>query len=376
MNFVINNYLKDLEFKINNIKNFNKDDLDKFEKKLFLFDLDYQNNPKIKFFLGEIKFLKLELENAIMFYKKSLKLDPEFINAKIKLKIANNEKLNLITYLSFINPSTNLKNPIIKANNKLQKIKYNYDQNVKIKNEFIKNLYKEIEHCILQQKIDTDVDTSQIFREGYYKYDCKRHFEVFNTFRAIPEYCFSCYKVQINPRNVLELIKLFIIFDNLDFLNDLMKKCMIELRENVEGTYKGLIYCHSINEAEKIKDTVSKNIDICIDKNIPISIKRGCTEFGQTFPDYKEINKKNKNFLNYNNDWKVFEKIIDDRNLNKKIPQLKEKSLNGITLKDAIVLNNWLYYAKIIGDNSYKLISEKPSYSSYINKKVKKIVLN
>ena len=376
MNLIINNFLKELELKINTNTNLKKDDLDKFEKKLFLFDLDYQNNPKIKFFLGEIKFLKLELENAIMFYKKSLKLDPEFINAKIKLKIANNEKLNLITYLSFINPSTNLKNPIIKANNKLQKIKYNYDQNVKIKNEFIKNLYKEIEHCILQQKIDTDVDTSQIFREGYYKYDCKRHFEVFNTFRAIPEYCFSCYKVQINPRNVLELIKLFIIFDNLDFLNDLMKKCMIELRENVEGTYKGLIYCHSINEAEKIKDTVSKNIDICIDKNIPISIKRGCTEFGQTFPDYKEINKKNKNFLNYNNDWKVFEKIIDDRNLNKKIPQLKEKSLNGITLKDAIVLNNWLYYAKIIGDNSYKLISEKPSYSSYINKKVKKIVLN
>ena len=151
---------------------------------------------------------------------------------------------------------------------------------------------------------------------------------------------------------------------------------MIELRENVEGTYKGLIYCHSINEAEKIKNTISKDIDICIDKNIPISIKRGCTEFGQRFPGYKEINKTNKNFLNYNNDWKVFEKIIDDRNLNKKIPQLKEKSLNGITLKDAIVLNNWLYYAKKIGDNSYKLISEKPSYSSYINNKVKKIVLN
>tara|TARA_B100000989_G_scaffold262039_1_gene213332 strand:+ start:180 stop:635 length:456 start_codon:yes stop_codon:yes gene_type:complete len=151
---------------------------------------------------------------------------------------------------------------------------------------------------------------------------------------------------------------------------------MIELRENVEGTYKGLIFCHSIKEAEKIKNKVSINIERSIDKNIPIFIKRGCTEFGQTFPNYKEINKKSKNFLNYNDDWKIYEKQIDDKNLNKKIPQLKEKSLNGITLKDAIVLKNWLYYAKKIGDSSYKLISENPTYSNYIDKKVKKIVIN
>ena len=376
MNLIINNFLKELELKINTNTNLKKDELDKLEKKLFSLDSDYKNNPKINFFLGEIKFLKLELENAIMFYKKSLDLDPEFINAKNKLKIANNEKLNLIIYLSFINPSSNIDNPIIQTNNKLQKIKYNYEPNIRIRNEFVKNLYKEIEDCILQQKIDTDVETSQIVREGYYKYDCLRHFEVFNTFKVIPKYCFNCYKVQINPRNVLDLIKLFIIFDNLDFISDLTKKCMIELRENVEGTYKGLIYCHSINEAEKIKDTVSKNIDLCIDKNIPIFIKRGCTEFGQTFPDYKELNKKNKNFLNYNEEWKVYEKIIDDKNSNNKIPQLKEKSLNGITLKDAIVIKNWMYYAKKIGDSSYKLISENPTYSNYIDKKVKKIVIN
>ena len=35
----------------------------------------------------------------------------------------------------------------------------------------------------------------------------------------MPEYCFSCYKIQIDPENVIDLIKIHIIFDNFDFEN-------------------------------------------------------------------------------------------------------------------------------------------------------------
>ena len=35
-----------------------------------------------------------------------------------------------------------------------------------------------------------------------------------------------------------------------------IRKCMIELRPNVPGKYKGLIYCQSLEEAEEI----SKNL--------------------------------------------------------------------------------------------------------------------
>ena len=52
----------------------------------------------------------------------------------------------------------------------------------------------------------------RIPRNEIEKYDCKRHFEVFNTFGVIPKNCFSCYKVQIQPNNVLELIKVYFYF--------------------------------------------------------------------------------------------------------------------------------------------------------------------
>ena len=40
---------------------------------------------------------------------------------------------------------------------------------------------------------------------------CERHHKVFNDFKIIPENCFGCFKVQANPKNVIDLIKLYLI---------------------------------------------------------------------------------------------------------------------------------------------------------------------
>ena len=37
---------------------------------------------------------------------------------------------------------------------------------------------------------------------------CRRHMLVFEKLDVIPEYCFDCYKIFIEPRSVVELFKL------------------------------------------------------------------------------------------------------------------------------------------------------------------------
>ena len=57
---------------------------------------------------------------------------------------------------------------------------------------------------------------SQIYRRDQVDLNCSRHFSIFNKFNVIPDYCFSCYKIQIETQNVLDLIKLYLVFDNLE----------------------------------------------------------------------------------------------------------------------------------------------------------------
>ena len=71
---------------------------------------------------------------------------------------------------------------------------------------------------------------------------------------------------------------------------------MIELRPKVSGTYKGLIYCSSMEEANEILKEISPIINrliIC-----KIKIKRGCSEYVDIFSNYKVTNKENINLHN------------------------------------------------------------------------------
>ena len=68
---------------------------------------------------------------------------------------------------------------------------------------------------------------------------CDRHFDVFNQFKIIPQYCFGCYKVQVELKSILDFLRLYFIFDDIDLAENNSRKCMIELRTIASGTYKG-----------------------------------------------------------------------------------------------------------------------------------------
>ena len=195
--------------------------------------------------------------------------------------------------------------------------------------------------------------------------NCKRHHKIFNAHNIIPEYCFSCYKVQIEPETVIDLIKLYIIFDNIEFQNNNIRKCTIELRPSIPGNYKSLIYCKTIEEAENISEQISNIIENKISKKIYLKIKRGCSEFAIKFPKYNNLK---TDLMMYDNSWKNYENIFDKENLDVLFEKKIRPTIKGITLFDAIVIRNWLAFAKIIGDNSYKLISNREYFSKFIEK--------
>ena len=76
----------------------------------------------------------------------------------------------------------------------------------------------------------------------------------------IKKYCFNCYKIQIDLKDVVNLIKVFFIFNNINLENNNIRKCIVETRKNVSGNYKGYIFCNGLDEAKNIIKIVSREI--------------------------------------------------------------------------------------------------------------------
>ena len=67
-------------------------------------------------------------------------------------------------------------------------------------------------------------------------------------------------------------------------------------------------------------------------------------------------------------------KLIDEEILNgsKKGKKVFNRSLRGVGLSDLLIIHNWLNYAKLIKDESYKDITNEIFFSEYIFQAVKR----
>ena len=188
---------------------------------------------------------------------------------------------------------------------------------------------------------------------------CKRHMTVFLQFNAIPRYCFDCYKVSIELQTVVELFKLMVFFEKLDLPDDNTRKCMVETREQMSGSYKGYIFCRGRDEGEKILNMVLKPIKEEISNKASISVKRGCSEYALAYPEYTKIGQGTK-MMEYNETWQVYEDLVDKNFVID--PERAARSTynrSTYTLDDAVTMFYWLQYAATIGDTSYLKISDK-----------------
>ena len=145
---------------------------------------------------------------------------------------------------------------------------------------------------------------------------------------------------------------------------------MIEIRPEFSGFYKGLIYCSGLKEAYQIADYLGIVIKENIGSGLNAVVKRGCSEYPVSFPDYKVINKSGAQLMNYNEDWKLVEEEHDSKS-SIKSNKIISPSLSGLNLHDVLIIQNWIDYAKGIGDSSVYLLNQNKVFSPIMYKTAK-----
>ena len=318
-------------------------------------------------------FVKLyRLEEAEQNFKKAMLLTPNYIRAYSNLSdvlvllekyeeavsvcsyILEMDNKNIVTkrrllvILNYFLPQKKSTNSIIIVNEDIKKIKNTFTLEGGINNLDLANLLKKSNKTI-KDKIKDNVEElifhkTQIYRRNTIDYSLYKHKEVFNKIDIIPKFNFSHFKIVIEPENVLGLCKLFFIFDKLILPENNLKRCMVEIRPKVSGTYKGLIYCSSVEEANKILEMITPIINGLIKAKIKIENR----------PDDKDKKKREEEI------WKISKaNIFKSTNC--------KYSLSGLSISDVTIINNWLNYAKLINDLTYKKINEELPSSKYIS---------
>ena len=287
-----------------------------------------------------------KLDEAIASFNKTLALKPDYAEVKN----------NLILILKIFSPEKNHAHQLIDIDNEI-KVKHNEnalptaDQELAI---FTLDLLNRL------QSVDRDVSTelSQIYRRNKVDLNCRRHFAIFKEKEIIPQFCFRCYKVQVELPTVLDLIRLSALFYEIEFESDLIRKCLVEVRPNIPGSYKGLIYCRGIDQANSVKKQLDVHVS-AIDKNLTAKIKKGCSEFPLAFPKYGEVAANEEDAMQYPQEWHTLETRFDDENLI--LPEsYVYPSLKGFCLSDYLIIQKWIDYAKGIGDPTSKLFCDLP----------------
>ena len=189
---------------------------------------------------------------------------------------------------------------------------------------------------------------------------CTRHLIVFNKTRVIPRFCFDCYKILIEPRTVVELFKLLMVFERIALPDDNSRKCMIEGREDSSGAYKGFIYCRSIKEGKKVLDIMQKVVADEVSPDIPVVLKRGCSEYTAAYPMYSPSEPGVKP-MEYNKAWQAYEDLIDSNlNITEKGPAVVNAGDDIVyTPAEIFAMHYWLRYAATIGDKSYLKLTDR-----------------
>ena len=253
-----------------------------------------------------------EKEKAIDNFKKVIEINSRYINAYNNLglvysslghykeavnsfiktleleknnSLAKKSLIYLLTYYSTIN-----NHPLIIANNNLKQItkKFIFEDLLKIKNlsYILKESYKIMKNYDHNFE-NLEFTETQSYRRNSLDLNCIRHHEVFNNSNIIAKFCFNCFKIQIEPSNVIDLIKLFFVFDRLELSKNNQRKCMVELREEVSGLYKGIIYCSNVEEAKNILEDITPLLNLNL--KYKVSIKRGCSEFYKSFSNFNIV---------------------------------------------------------------------------------------
>ncbi len=387
------------------------DYINKLKAKIYLKKKDWKNcilhydkvaSSKKNFEVSNNKGVALfklgRYSEAIINFNETIKLNkfyiPAYTNLSITHKLLSNFDLSikytlnafalapenyniqnsLFDILNYCSPK-NKKNLILNINEQMLKLNERINKN-SLKNSSISDILNSSQIILNKNQKNLHFPETQILRKNKRNLNCQRHLEIFNKYKIIPNFCFGCYKVQITLNNVLNLVKLYFYFNDLSLETNNIRKCMIEIRENVKGNYKGYIYTSSIDEAKNIMEIVNKGL---FSQNInfyKIEIKHGCTEYYDKYELYKNIQDDVKNKI-YKDEWNKIEKEFDKENLiyENENEKVYTSTINKYNLTDFLIIKNWFSYANLIGDTSYMEVFDFKINTNYLSEtQIKKII--
>jgi hypothetical protein len=90
----------------------------------------------------------------------------------------------------------------------------------------------------------------------------------------VPAGCQECFKVVVRPITLKQLFEL----EEIERELNRPSKCGIEIRPSVFGNYGGYFYNRGLEEGLECYRIVRKAIDEGISPDVPVLLKRGCTE--------------------------------------------------------------------------------------------------
>ena len=337
--------------------------LGKINESIIFFKNATKENPNSNLAHNNLGISYLELgaySRALKHFVEALNIDENNLSA-VK---------NLINILTLYKPSDKNEHIIIHIDNEIGKTIINYKKENLFFEENLSNILIKSNTLIKKNNKNLYSNETQIFRKNSKNLNCNRHFKVFNRFNIIPKFCFNCYKIQINLNNVVDLVKLFFIFNNLYLKNNNIRKCIVEMRQNIKGNYKGYIYCEGISEAKDIKKKIDQKIKEAKINNFNSNIKHGCSEYYKSYPAFEKISDNQDKEFEYFSNWAEKEKLVDSEEpiRIKKDQKIWGETLKGIHLSDILTINNWFCYAEVTGDYSYKKIYNNNLNSELIRK--------
>lgn len=172
---------------------------------------------------------------------------------------------------------------------------------------------------------------------------CDVYHKVFyKQLKHIHSYCRNCWKIVVRPRTLKELFELYEIEKEMG----VPCKCGMEMRPTVGGLYGGYFYTRSkeqgIERYKEVREIVSERIS----PEVPVILKRYCTEFELGGEGYEGQGPSDK-IPDVTREEREMEKYIEALlpDVNYTTPQPKHVLAN--------VMKRWIHHAFEHGDLTY-----------------------
>lgn len=185
------------------------------------------------------------------------------------------------------------------------------------------------------------------------------HRVFFDVLGHIHSYCRSCWKVVVRPRTLEQLFDLYEIQKEMG----VPAKCGMETRAFVEGLYGGYFYTRSQEKGLERWNQVREVVSERLGPNIPVILKRYCTEFeisGNAKRNGYGKSNETPDVTREEREWEFFVESL--------FGEVVENHSQHRHLTAEVMLR-WIEYASEHGDQTYRLFTGGkklvPDYVTY-----------